>query len=189
MKNAPDGHASIPVQILTGALGAGKTTLINTLLRAGHLQGCAIIVNEFGNIGLDHDLIESANDDVQLLAGGCLCCQVQDDLVEALMRLEKAVREGRQRPFNRVIIETSGLANPLPLLQLFARSPYLQGRFHCDAVTTVVDAVLGAEALRTDRDSAVQQATLADQILISKWEQASPEQQQTRHEQLDALNP
>lgn len=179
----------IPVRILTGALGAGKTTLINALLRAGHLDGSAIIVNEFGDIGLDHDLIESASDDVSLLAGGCLCCRVKEDLVEALMRLEKAVREGSQRPFDRVIIETSGLAEPQPLLQLFAQSPYLQGRFHCDALTAIVDARLGERSLCAESGTAVRQASLADRILISKWEHATPEQVRRLRRLLNELNP
>lgn len=180
---------SIPVRILTGSLGAGKTTLINALLNAGHLKGSAIIVNEFGDVGIDHDLIERSSDDVNLLAGGCLCCHVKEDLVDALMRLEKAVRDGVGRAFDRVIIETSGLAEPAPLLHMFAQSPYLQGRFHLEGLITVVDAQLGAIELQKPDSTAMRQAVLADRLLISKAERVNPEHASQLRDELSALNP
>lgn len=178
----------IPVTVLTGALGAGKTTLLNAALKSGAIRNAAVVVNEFGAVGIDNVLIEAASEDVVLLPGGCVCCQVRADLAEALLRLERGVAQGRFARFERIVIETSGLAEPGPILQLFAESPLLAARYRLDAVVCVVDAVLGEAALSVE-GSAQRQVLLADRLLVSKSEHApagTPERLEAR---LAGLNP
>jgi G3E family GTPase len=158
-----------PVTVLTGALGAGKTTLLNAALKSGAIRNAAIIVNEFGSVGIDNALIEASSEDVVLLPGGCMCCQVRADLAEALLRLERSAARAEIPAFERIVVETSGLAEPGPILQLFAESPALAGRYRLDAVVTVVDAVLGAGAL-AEEGTAFRQALLADRLVLSKVE-------------------
>jgi G3E family GTPase len=177
----------IPVTVLTGALGAGKTTLLNAALR-GVLRNVAVVVNEFGAIGIDHDLIRAATEDVVLLPGGCVCCQVRADLAVALLQLERSAAQGEIPAFDRVVVETSGLAEPGPILQLFAESPALAGRFRIDALVCVVDAQQGVAALADDA-SATRQALLADRLLVSKSELATPDALARLEERLVALNP
>lgn len=158
-----------PVTVLTGALGAGKTTLLNAALKSGAIRNAAVIVNEFGSIGIDNALIEASSEEVVLLPGGCVCCQVRADLAEALMRLERSAARSEIPSFERIVVETSGLAEPGPILQLFAESPALAGRYRLDSVVTVVDAVLGAGAL-AEEGTAFRQALLADRLILSKVE-------------------
>ena len=160
---------AIPVLVLTGALGAGKTTLLNTALKGGAIRNAAVVVNEFGAVGIDNALIESSSEDVILLPGGCVCCQVRADLADALLRLERSVARGEVARFERVIVETSGLAEPGPILQLFAESPMLAGRYRLEALVTVVDAVLGPAAL-AEEGTPWRQALLADRLIVTKWE-------------------
>ena len=155
--------------MLTGALGAGKTTLLNAALKGGAIRNAAVIVNEFGAVGIDNVLIEASSEDVVLLPGGCVCCQVRADLAEALLRLERGVSRGDIPAFERIVVETSGLAEPGPILQLFAESPALAGRYRLDAVVTVVDALLGGAAL-AEEGTAFRQALLADRLILSKVE-------------------
>lgn len=180
-------HGPVPVTILTGALGAGKTTLLNAALR-GVLRNVAVVVNEFGAIGIDHDLIRAATEDVVLLPGGCVCCQVRADLAVALLQLERGAAQGEIPAFDRVVVETSGLAEPGPILQLFAESPALAGRFRIDALVCVVDAQQGAAAL-AEEGSAARQALLADRLLVSKSELVSPGHLAQLESRLAALNP
>ncbi len=173
--------------VLCGALGAGKTTLLNAALR-GVLTNVAVVVNEFGAIGIDHDLIEAASEDVVLLPGGCICCQVRADLAVALLQLERGAALGEHPGFERVIVETSGLAEPGPILQLFAESPALERRFRLDALVTVVDAQFGVAAL-TDDSPAYRQALLADRLIISKSELVAAEALQQLEARLAIINP
>ena len=161
------GLSRIPVLVLTGALGAGKTTLLNAALTSGAIRHAAVIVNEFGAVGIDNVLIEASSEGVILLPGGCVCCEVRADLAEALLRLERSAAHGRTIPFERVIVETSGLAEPAPILRLFAESALLTGRYRLDALVTVVDAVLGAAALE-EEGTAFRQALLADRMIVTK---------------------
>lgn len=163
------GLSPISVLILTGALGAGKTTLLNAALSSGAVRNAAVIVNEFGAVGIDNALIEASSEGVILLPGGCVCCEVRADLAEALLRLERGVAHGESTPFERVLVETSGLAEPAPILQLFAESPLLTGRYRLDALVTVVDALLGVAALK-DEGTAFRQALLADRLIVTKAE-------------------
>jgi G3E family GTPase len=177
-----------PLLVLTGALGAGKTTLLNTALKQGAIRNAAVVVNEFGDVGIDNALIESSSEDVVLLPGGCVCCQVRADLAEALVRLERGVAHGSIPAFERVVIETSGLAEPGPILQLFAESPMLGRRYRLDAVVTVVDALFGAAALETEGPE-FRQALLADRLILTKSENADAHSVERLEALLAQINP
>ena len=181
----------IPLNLITGFLGAGKTTLLNRLLRDPALAQGAVIINEFGEIGLDHLLVEHVEDGVMLLATGCLCCTVRGDLVNTLERLLRGLDNGRMS-FSRVIIETTGLADPAPVLHTIMVHPYMQLRFRLDGVATVVDAVNGAATLDAHHE-AVKQAAVADRIVLTKADlietAARREALAALRERLAALNP
>jgi G3E family GTPase len=158
--------APLPFTVLTGFLGAGKTTLLNRLLRDPALAETAVIINEFGEIGLDHLLVEHVDDGVVLLASGCLCCTMRGDLVDALERLTRDLDNGRAR-FHRVVIETTGLADPAPILHTVMVHPYLVLRYRLDGVITLVDAINGKLTLDAHPE-AVKQVAVADRIVLTK---------------------
>jgi G3E family GTPase len=167
---APETEAApqrTPVSILTGFLGSGKTTLLNRALRAPEMARTAVIINEFGEIPLDHALAAQSDDSVVVLDNGCLCCTVRSDLVGTLNDLYHRRRAGRVPFFDNVMIETSGLAEPGPVLQAFLSEPTLDGLYRVANVIALVDAVNGLNTLR-EHDEAVQQVALADRILITK---------------------
>src|ERR1700693_1140391 len=137
----------IPVTIVTGFLGAGKTTLVRRFLESPEGHGTAVVINEFGAVGIDDALVRASTDEVTLLGNGCLCCTTRSDLQIALRRLVSEREHGTLPRFGRVLIETSGLADPGPILQTFATDRALGGEFHIDLVLTMVDAVNGAGAL------------------------------------------
>lgn len=157
----------IPVILVTGFLGSGKTTLIRRLLADSRLRDTAVIVNEFGEVGFDHELMETAEEDTILLSGGCLCCASRGDLVRALYSLLDR-RERRELPhYRRVIIETSGLADPVPLLQTFLVDPMRLSIYRLQGLITLVDAVSG-ECTLAGHELARRQVALADRIFMSK---------------------
>jgi len=158
--------APLPLTVLTGFLGAGKTSLLNRLLGDPALADTAVLINEFGEIALDHLLVRTIGDNIVVLAGGCLCCTVRGDLVEALEGLLRDLDNDRIG-FRRLIIETTGLADPAPVLHTVMLHPYLVMRLRLDGIVTVVDAVNGPDTL--DRHpAAVKQIAVADRIVLSK---------------------
>src|SRR5262249_1794724 len=144
---------AIPVSVLTGFLGSGKTTILAHLLRQPDFSRTAVIINEFGEIGLDHDLVEASEDSLVALTTGCLCCNVRTDLAETLHDLLRRRDEGRCTPFDRILIETSGLADPAPILQTLMTDAALAARLVLGSVATTVDAVTGASTIARENVS------------------------------------
>jgi G3E family GTPase len=156
-----------PLTIVTGFLGAGKTSLLNSLLRDPMAAGTLVIINEFGEIGLDHLLVERVDGDMLVMTSGCLCCSIRGDLIAALEDILRRRDNGRMAPFDRVIIETTGVADPAPVLHTIMTHPYLALRFRLDGVITLIDAVNGSATLDA-HEEAVKQAAMADRLILSK---------------------
>ena len=180
-------RAPIPVTLLTGFLGAGKTTLLNRLLHDPAAGRVAVVVNEFGEAGLDHDLIEEAAEDVVLMASGCICCSIRGDLSKALTSL-LGRRMRREVAFDRVVIETTGLADPGPIHHTLLVDPVLAPNFALDGTVTVVDAVHGAATLSRHAEAQAQVA-MADRIVLSKTDLVDAGQRAAPAARLDRLNP
>ncbi|MEZ2332045.1 GTP-binding protein [Mesorhizobium sp. RCC_202] len=177
----------IPVTILTGFLGSGKTTVLNRLLRQPSLAGAAVIVNEFGAVGLDHLLIEASEEQFTLLDNGCVCCTVRGDLVATLKELDRRSRAG-EAPLSRVIIETTGLADPAPILHTLMAETELMARFRIGGVVTTVDAVNG-EATLGRHPEAAKQVAVADRLLITKTDLVSDDALGELQRRLEHLAP
>ncbi len=178
----------IPVTLVTGFLGSGKTTLINAGLKSPDLAKTVVVVNEFGEVGLDHQLYTSSNDAVVVLENGCLCCTVRTDLIATMNSLYHDRARGDLPDFDNVVIETTGLAEPGPVLQAFLSEPTLDGLYRVVNVVTVVDAV-NWEATKESHNEAIRQAALADDILISKTDMISDDKYAELEAQLQAINP
>lgn len=181
-----DPHEALPVTLLTGFLGSGKTTLLNRLLRARPLT--AVVINEFGEVGLDHQLVEGRQGPLALLSGGCVCCQVQGALAPTLKNLWMARVSGRVPPYERVIIETSGIADPAPILEALARERWVAARHRLDAILTTVDAQFGLEQLSRHFE-AERQVAVADRLLLTKTDLAPPAMVAALRQRLATLNP
>jgi G3E family GTPase len=180
--------ARIPVTVITGFLGAGKTTLLRRFLASAEGRGTAVIVNEFGAVGIDDALVRDSAEETVLLGNGCVCCITRSDLQLALRRLVFDRERGNIPPFQRIVIETSGLADPGPILQTFSTDRALGGEFHIDVVVTVIDAVNG-EASLDGAAEARKQAILADRLVISKTDLAAPAAVERLTRRLQSLNP
>ncbi len=179
---------AIPVSILTGFLGSGKTTLLGHLLRQPELSRAAVIINEFGEIGLDHELVEKSEDNVVALTTGCLCCKVRSDLTQTLHDLLRRRDEGAlPQQFDHIVIETSGLADPAPILHALMTDANLVGRVRLGSVATTVDAVTGEATL--DREAVSRkQIAVADRIVLTKLDLAGEDAEALRR-RVAALNP
>ncbi|SER59072.1 GTPase, G3E family [Azotobacter beijerinckii] len=178
----------IPVSLLTGFLGAGKTTLLNQLMKDPSMSGTALLINEFGEVGIDHHLVDKLDEHTLLLDSGCICCSVQGDLVRALRNLHQRLSRREIPNLSRVIIETTGLADPVPVVYTLMEERFIAARYVCDSVLTVVDAEHGLDQL-TRHGEAVRQIAMADYLLISKSDLSNAMTRARLETKLAALNP
>ena len=177
-----------PVTVLTGYLGAGKTTLLNRILTEDHGRRYAVIVNEFGEIGIDNELVVGADEEVFEMNNGCVCCTVRGDLIRIVSGLMKRQGQGGKRRFDAIIIETTGLADPGPVAQTFFVDDEVKAKTRLDSVTTVVDARHVLARLEDSREAA-EQIAFADQIVLNKIDLVTPEELAVVEARLRRINP
>ena len=178
----------IPITIITGFLGSGKSTLLGKLLRHPDMRRAAVIVNEFGEVGIDHALLSGSTESMTLLPNGCLCCTVRTDLQETLREMFIQRRAGEIIDFDRVFIETSGLADPAPIMHSLVSDTLLGAQYRLDGVVTLVDAINGSRSL-TAMPEAVKQVAVADRLVITKSDLAGEAELIALEESLNRLNP
>jgi G3E family GTPase len=183
-----ESRHQVPVTVLTGFLGSGKTTLLNHLLHRPEMGETAVIVNEFGDVGLDHTLVESAREDAVLLNSGCLCCTVRGDLVKTLQQLSTRRIRGDVPEFKRLIVETTGLADPAPILHTLMNDQMVQRDYRLDGVVACVDAAAGSATLDSQEES-VKQAAVADRLVLTKTDLADADALAELEARLAQLNP
>lgn len=177
----------IPVTIITGFLGAGKTTLINELLHQPYDEKMAVIVNEYGDVGVDHNLVVNVKEEVYQMNNGCLCCTLRTDLSDMLSTIF-TIREEQTVPIDRIIIETTGLAEPGPIAQTFMRTPFLQDHYEIDSVITLVDATNASYQLAYYEES-IDQIAFADKLLLTKVDEVDSQTLRLLENKLGLLNP
>jgi G3E family GTPase len=178
----------IPITLITGFLGSGKTTLISHLVKHPDMQRVAVVINEIGEIGIDHDLVAMSSENITLLANGCICCSVRTDLQETLRDLFARHRAGEIADFDRVIIETTGLADPAPVVQTLVSDTLLAAQYRLDGLVTLVDAVHGDYQIEHQVE-AVKQIALADRIFITKTDLAGTGAVDKLRQSIQAINP
>jgi G3E family GTPase len=179
---------TIPVTLITGFLGSGKTTLLNNLLRDAGMADTAVIINEFGDVAIDHLLVESAIEDAVVLQNGCICCTVRGDLVDTLTELKAKAERGELPPFSRIAVETTGLADPTSIVQIFATEPLLASQFSLRAVVATVDAA-NAQTQLDQFDEARRQVALADVLILTKSDLVEREDVAALSGRLRRINP
>ena len=177
-----------PVTLLTGFLGSGKTTLLNRLLRDPGIGETAVLINEFGAVAIDHLLVRESSENLTVLANGCICCSVAGDMVQALRDLYFKRANGEVPDFKRVVIETTGLADPAPIMHTLIEMPLVAARYSLSGVVTTVDAEHGARQL-DDHMESVKQAAVADRIVLTKTDRVSIEHAELLRARLRSLNP
>ena len=180
-------QSSIPITVITGFLGSGKTTLLSALLKKKEMAHTAVIINEFGEVGLDHALIESSDENIVELQSGCICCTIRGDLHKTFLDLNDKIENGTIPVFDRVLIETTGLADPVPIIHTLMTSFELQGNYTLDGVITLVDAVNGENTLDMHQE-AVKQAALAEIIILSKTDLVDSKKQESLIRRLQGIN-
>lgn len=178
----------IPVSVITGFLGSGKTTLLKHLLTDPSMSDAAVIINEFGEVGLDHYLVEASDDEVIVMSSGCLCCTIRGDLVDTLRQLLERRQRGELPPFRRVLIETTGLADPAPVLHTLMEQSQLGAPFVLDGVITTVDAELGNQQFDRQPES-IKQAAVADRLILTKTDLTTADAVERLRKRLLDLNP
>ncbi len=178
----------IPLTLVTGFLGSGKTTLISKLVRHPEMKRVAVVINEVGEIGIDHDLVTLSSENITLLANGCICCSVRTDLQETLRDLFTGRRSGQVPEFDRVIVETTGLADPAPVVQTLVSDTLLAAQYRLDGLVTLVDAFNGLHQIE-QQDEAVKQIALADRIFITKSDLVDPQTLAALQDAVAAINP
>jgi G3E family GTPase len=185
-----DGSSQrLPISVLTGFLGSGKTTVLNHLIQQPALSRTLVLINEFGEIGLDHDLVTHSKDDVVIeMSSGCLCCTIRGDLAKTLREAPGRFARGGKLWFDRVIIETTGLADPAPILHTLMTEPAVARRYRLDGVIATVDAVNGGDTLNRQIES-VKQAAVADRLLLTKADLADLDVLSRLQDRLRDLNP
>ena len=184
-RNYPD---FTPVNLITGFLGSGKTTLLGQMLRSPALADTAVLINEFGEVGLDHELLERIDENMVLLQAGCLCCTIRGELAEAIRDLHERRARGEIPPFRRLVIESTGLADPLPILTTVTADPVLRHHYRLGLVIATVDAVNGLRQL-THQPESMKQAAVADRLAITKTDIANPDQVDALTRRLRRINP
>tara|TARA_B100000676_G_scaffold311520_1_gene381717 strand:- start:31538 stop:32512 length:975 start_codon:yes stop_codon:yes gene_type:complete len=181
-------NGSLPVMVVTGFLGSGKTTMISGLLRHPGLEDTAVLVNEFGEIGLDHLLVEHVDESTILIGQGCLCCAVREDLVVALMDLLERREAGAVPGFRRLVVETTGLADPAPILHTLLADDRLRGRCHIAGIITTVDVLHARDQLEREPEC-LRQAAVADRLVLTKTDLADGIATSEVSRRLEAINP
>lgn len=178
----------LPVSVLTGFLGSGKTTLLSRLVRDPQMAKAAVIINEFGEVGLDHLLVEKADENTVLMESGCLCCTMRSDIIDTLRDLDSRRARGEVTEFDRIVIETTGLADPAPILHTLMTDPLVTGRFRLAGVAATIDSTAVLAQLER-HEECVKQAAMADRLIITKTDLSDPQTQAKVRETLRRLNP